>query len=131
MIFLLTDAEMIEAIRGAEKNKHGLFAVQLPAGRLAETTNTRPVLTFDATARTVRGGNGASVRLSPIQFRLLQHVYTQGKATFEELQDEIWDSTTSDGAIRAAVANANARLMDSGLGVELVAGKGKVNIESL
>jgi hypothetical protein len=59
----------------------------------------------------------------------MRAVWTRGRASFEELQDDVWGREVSDGAIRAAVSRVNSSLLDAGLPVELLAHKGRVSIE--
>jgi len=127
-MFLLTDQEVICALREGRRRTDGLLEIDLPAARLAEAGPRPIVLTF-ATGSRVASCGSASARLSDLQFRLLEYVYTHPAAGTEELADAIWQRRkVSDGSIRAALSKINARLLVAGFPVELSAHRGRVSL---
>jgi DNA-binding response OmpR family regulator len=127
MLFLLTESEAIDLLREAVRRPDGLLAIDVPEARLQEAGEPRPVLTFDATARTVHCGK-LSARLSPTQFELLQYVYDNERASYEELQDAIWQQNATDDAIRRVISKLNTKLMDCGFPLEILSHHSRVSI---
>ena len=127
-MFLLTDQEVVDALREGRRRSDGLLEIDLPASRLAEAGPRPLVLTFVAGSRVVSCG-AASVRLSGLQFRLLEYVYTHQTAGTEELADAVWQRRkVSDGSIRAALSKINTRLLSAGFEAELSAHRGRVSL---
>lgn len=131
MRFLLSDQELVNAMQAMTRHVDGRVVLDLPASRLLEAAIAAPPpLRFDAPAGAVRSGS-RSVRLSPVQFALLKYIYEHGCTGFEALQDAIWKTPTSDGAIRAACSKLNQKLCDSGFSIELSANRSRVSIEEI
>lgn len=130
LCFLLSDSEIVAAVQASERRPDGRIAIRIAAARL-DSGATVISLTFAALPRTVHSGQLA-LRLSPIQYALLEYVYTHGKVEFEELQDSVWQRReVSDGAIRAVVSKINSGFADAQFPVELVSYKGRVSLEKV
>lgn len=139
MFILLTEKEAqeaIEAIRNGIRQGDGLVRVVLPLGGLQHETphgsrkTVRFDLSFSVDSRTVRYGK-REIRLSHTQFSLLHYVHQHGRASVEELQDEVWEQDTSDNAIRQACHKTSDRLLKKEVPYTLVIRRGFVSLESV
>jgi len=131
MIVLLTEREAqhaIEAIANGVRRSDGLVQVDLPLGSGA--TLSTIALSFNEPSRTASRGR-CSVRLSAIQFALLKRVSDNGRSSFEDLQDSVWNEETTDGAIRAVCSKLNAKLLECGFKCELLVHHGHVSLEEM
>jgi hypothetical protein len=128
MQFLLTDQEAVDAIRNGVRRDDGLLLIDLPASRLRETSERRPILTFLSDSQTVRWGK-KSARLSPTEFALLRHVYECGRTSFEDGQDAIWGHAVSDVLIRNTCSRLSSRLLNAEIPYAVLTRHGSIILE--
>lgn len=128
--FLLSDSDIINAVKDSERQLDGFLSLCLPTELIQEQATKRVNLLFNKSAKTVHYGV-LSARLSPLQFALLQYIYDNGRASFEDIQDHVWMRAVSDSAIRRAVSYVNEKLLSCGFACELLSRHSKVSIESV
>jgi hypothetical protein len=133
LILLLSDSEArnaISAIQGGIIRDDGMIEVDFPIFHPAGRSLIDPVpsLYFSPDSATV-SLDGRSVRLPPIQFKLLRLLADRGRVPVEEAQDVAWGSEVSDHAIRCACSRLSMCLMESGIPYSVMYRRGYIVLE--
>lgn len=128
MRFVLSDQEILEALRSGERRSDGYLVIDIPDGRLQGIHKSTVVLSFSDESRTVNYGK-RSLRLSPKQYALLKTVHEHGQSSFEDLQDSVWPGNATDNAVRLTCSKLSAKLADAEIPLVITSQRGRVSIE--
>jgi len=130
MQFLLTDNDVVQAVRTATRRDDGMLLVHIPVRYCVDDETKQPHLSFAPKAQTIHWGQ-QSVHLTPKQFALVQHLQQRSHVTFEEIQDRVWDGPMSEPALRTTCSRVNQRFLDAEIPLVLLTRHGRVILEEV